>query len=74
MRCSLDLNGCGWLTVRGYRIVWPTIVFENDWKSTGAGDLCDNTVKDLVWVDSTLRVSVACEGSLMATAQLGKKL
>jgi hypothetical protein len=71
MRRSLDLKGCGWLTVRGYRIVWPTIVFEKDRKSTGSGDLCDNTVKDHIWVDNTLRVSVAWEGSLMATAQLG---
>jgi hypothetical protein len=74
MRPSPDLKCCGLLTVRGYRTGWPNIVFEKDRMSTGAGDLCDYTVKDLVWVDNTLRVSVAWEDSLMATAQLGKQL
>jgi hypothetical protein len=73
MRRSLDLKGCRSLTVRGHSIVWPTIIFEEDRKLTGAGDLCDNTVKDLVWVDNTLRVSVAWEGLLIATAHLGKQ-
>jgi hypothetical protein len=48
--------------------------FDIDRKSNGAGYLCDITVKELVWVDNTLRVRVDWEGSSMATAQLGEQL